>query len=70
VGGVSANTYLNSVFSVFMQSYGIDIKTPVKIEYSTDNAAMIGAAAYWQLQAPDVVAPRVQYIEAVPRMTL
>ena len=70
VGGVSANKYLNKVFSVFMHKYGINLKTPVKIEYSTDNAAMIGAAAYWQMQSEQKSKAAVQYIEALPRLQL
>ncbi len=70
VGGVSANTYLNKAFTKFMHQYGVEIKTPKKIEYSTDNAAMIGAAAYWQLQKEGGEAPTVQYVEALPRLSL
>jgi len=53
-----------------MHKYGINLKTPVKIEYSTDNAAMIGAAAYWQMQSEQKSKAAVQYIEALPRLQL
>lgn len=69
VGGVSANKHLNKVFKVFMQQYGIKVLTPAKLEYSTDNAAMIAGAAYWQLQK-DLSQATVQYVEAVPRLSL
>jgi len=69
VGGVSANTYLNNVFKDFMQQCGIKFLTPEKIEYSTDNAAMIAGAAFWQLKK-DHLQAKVQYIEAVPRLSL
>ncbi len=70
VGGVSANSYLNSVFKDFVQRYGKKMLTPKKIEYSTDNAAMIGSAAYWQIQNKAVLEPAVQYIEPKSRLTL
>ena len=70
VGGVSANKYLNSVFTNFMQRHGKTLLTPKKIEYSTDNAAMIGSAAYWQIQNKTALGPAVQYIESKSRLTL
>lgn len=69
VGGVSANTYLRSELSSFLQQYGICLLTPSKIEYSTDNAAMIGAAAYF-LQAKDPSCAKVQMVEANPRLIM
>lgn len=69
VGGVSANSYLKSVFSDFLQQCGIKLKSPVKTEYSTDNAAMIAGAAYWQITT-DKSQAKVQYLEAVPRLKL
>jgi N6-L-threonylcarbamoyladenine synthase len=70
VGGVSANTYLMSVFNNFVQRYGKIVMTPKKIEYSTDNAAMIGSAAYWQLQNKAALPAAVQYIESKSRLKL
>lgn len=69
VGGVSANAYLKKEISLFLQRYGITFLTPKKLEYSTDNAAMIGAAAYFIALEENNDFPS-KYIEAVPRLTL
>lgn len=44
-GGVSANTYLRDEVKKLTDKYGLNYSIP-KILYCTDNAAMIGAAAY------------------------
>ena len=44
-GGVSANRGLRETFKVECEKNGIDLTIP-EIKYCTDNAAMIGAAAY------------------------
>lgn len=44
-GGVSANKGLREAFKVECEKNGIDLTIP-EIKYCTDNAAMIGAAAY------------------------
>lgn len=44
-GGVSANKYLQSVLSEVARKYDVEFSVPRMI-YCTDNAAMIGAAAY------------------------
>lgn len=44
-GGVSANKYLKKELEKVCQYYNIDLKIP-QMKYCTDNAAMIGAAAY------------------------
>lgn len=44
-GGVSANQYLKEELGKLCQSYDVDLKIP-SLKYCTDNAAMIGAAAY------------------------
>lgn len=44
-GGVSANKYLQSVLSEVARKYSVEFSVPRMI-YCTDNAAMIGAAAY------------------------
>ena len=44
-GGVSANTYLRDEFQKLADKYNIDLTIPA-VMYCTDNAAMIGAAAY------------------------
>ena len=44
-GGVSANKYLRSKIEALAQKYNVDLTIP-PIKYYTDNAAMIGCAAY------------------------
>ena len=44
-GGVSANQYLKSEMSKLCQKYDVELLIP-RMLYCTDNAAMIGAAAY------------------------
>ena len=44
-GGVSANKYLRSEMAKVCQKYGVNFHVP-NILYCTDNAAMIGCAAY------------------------
>lgn len=44
-GGVSANQYLREKMSILCQKYNVTFHVP-NILYCTDNAAMIGAAAY------------------------
>ncbi len=44
-GGVSANTYLREEIAKVCDKYNINLSIP-KMLYCTDNAAMIGAAAY------------------------
>ena len=44
-GGVSANKYLRSKIEALAQKYNVDLTIP-PIKYCTDNAAMIGCAAY------------------------
>lgn len=44
-GGVSANQYLKKELEKVCVKYNIDLKIP-QMKYCTDNAAMIGAAAY------------------------
>jgi len=45
-GGVSANSRLRDRFNAFAHATGSRVLVPVKKLYCTDNAAMIGAAAY------------------------
>ncbi len=70
VGGVSANSYLCQVFESFLQQYGVKVMKPDRSSYSTDNAAMIASAAYFQLQNKQTSRPEVSYIEASPRLKL
>ena len=44
-GGVSANKYLREQMKILCEKYNVDLTVPDLI-YCTDNAAMIGAAAY------------------------
>ena len=46
-GGVSANNGLRNAFREHAEKYGWDIFIP-KFSYTTDNAAMIGVAAYYE----------------------
>lgn len=54
-GGVSANGYLRQAAEKKCQKYGIKLYYPLK-EYCTDNAAMIGAEAYYSYINGDGVA--------------
>ena len=45
-GGVSANTYLRDKITELTKQYNINLGIP-DLKYCTDNAAMIGAAAYY-----------------------
>ena len=46
-GGVSANNGLRNAFREHAEKYGWNIFIP-KFSYTTDNAAMIGAAGYYE----------------------
>jgi len=50
VGGVSANIELRDRIKRETNNLSIQFRHPAKMEYCTDNAAMIGAAAYFQFQ--------------------
>lgn len=49
-GGVSANKYLRDVLYSCDELKNIEINFPVKMEYCTDNGAMIAAAAYYMVK--------------------
>ncbi len=49
-GGVAANSQLRATFESRARSSGIEVYFPSR-DLSTDNAAMIGAAAYYQFRA-------------------
>lgn len=49
-GGVSANKYLRNVLYSCEELKDVEINFPVKMEYCTDNGAMIAAAAYYMLK--------------------
>lgn len=47
VGGVSANSKLREEFSKYAEKIGFEVYFP-ELSFTTDNAAMIGAAAYYK----------------------
>lgn len=49
-GGVTANGRLREVFEDFGRRTGVAVHIPPPI-YCTDNAAMVGALGYWELQS-------------------
>lgn len=49
-GGVSANKRLREMLNNSPELEGVSINFPVKMEYCTDNGAMIAAAAYYTLK--------------------
>ncbi len=68
-GGVSANTYLKGVLTTLCSKNNCEFLTPKNIEYSTDNAAMIGAAAF-QLVKNNPKIAKIQHIDAQSRLNL
>jgi len=46
-GGVSANTYLRNYAEHELEQFNVPIKYPVKIQYCTDNAAMVASCGYF-----------------------
>jgi len=63
VGGVSANIFLRENLSVWSEENGLKLLTPKKIEYNTDNAAMIAAAGFFEHQNNPNLAEK-KFIEA------
>ncbi len=68
-GGVSANTYLKQILSDLCKKNNCEFLTPKKIEYSTDNAEMIGAAAFQLIKQNKNIA-KIQHIDAESRLDL
>ena len=68
-GGVSANTFLRENLENFLEKRGLKLLLPKKLEYCTDNAAMIAGAAYWMMQKNPEIA-QVQFVDADPRLVL
>ncbi len=68
-GGVSANTYLKQILSNLCEKNNCEFLTPQKIEYSTDNAAMIGAAAFQLVKSNPKIA-KIQHVDAESRLEL
>lgn len=54
VGGVSANGALRAAIDALCAARGVQCRYPMRIEYCTDNAAMIAGAAYWIPAGPEV----------------
>lgn len=69
VGGVSANEYLRKNLAKFIESQGRELQIPAKFEYCTDNAAMIGSAAFWLYQKNSEIA-KIQYVDANSRLKI
>lgn len=53
-GGVSANKELRKKFETLEKNMNIEVNFP-KLEYCTDNAAMIGCAAYYELKNENII---------------
>lgn len=49
-GGVSANKFLRDMLYSAEELQNVEINFPVKMEYCTDNAAMIAACAYYMIK--------------------
>ena len=69
VGGVSANKFLRENLAKFLESQGRDLRVPEKFEYCTDNAAMIGSAAFWLYKESPSIA-KIQFIDANSRLSI
>jgi N6-L-threonylcarbamoyladenine synthase len=68
-GGVSANTYLRESLEKLLGAQKKKLLVPAQFPYCTDNAAMIGSAAYFLHQKnPDIA--KIQYVTSFPRLTL
>ena len=65
-GGVAANSYLRSSLTEKCKELGIKLYFP-PIEFCTDNAAMIGSVAYYQLLKEE---PADLNISALPTIEL
>jgi len=71
VGGVSANTKIRKELNekICQPLFHKDLVVPKTLEYCTDNAAMIGAAAFFvQRKNPELV--KVQFVDADARLTI
>lgn len=69
VGGVSANKQLRESIAELCEQWNKQFFTTSKFEYSTDNAAMIGSAAYFLVsQNPDIA--KVQFVDADPGLQI
>jgi N6-L-threonylcarbamoyladenine synthase len=69
VGGVSANNFLRKNLTKFLESQGRKLRVPSKLEYCTDNAAMIGSAAFWLYEKNPSIA-KIKFINANSRLKI
>jgi len=67
VGGVSANSRIRRDLADFLQARKKRLILPAKIEYSTDNAAMIAGAAFFLREKNPKIA-KIQFLDADARM--
>ena len=58
-GGVSANERLREKFKQISEKENIKVIFP-KLEYCTDNAAMIGCAAYYELKNEEMYSKNIE----------
>ena len=64
-GGVSANSYLREMLTNQGKQNGIEVLFP-KMEYCTDNAAMIGSLAYYMLKTKDCSPLNIPALPNIP----
>lgn len=64
-GGVAANSGLRHRLKVVGQKQGWELFVPAP-KYCTDNAAMIGIAAYYQVQVGDFCSGKVESLSRIP----
>jgi N6-L-threonylcarbamoyladenine synthase len=69
VGGVSANKQLREALKNTCEAWDKKFFTTSKFVYSTDNAAMIGSAAYFLYEKNPEIA-QVQFIDPNPRLVI
>ncbi len=64
-GGVAANSYLRAKLDTLSKKAGIELYYPPK-EFCTDNAAMIGSIAYYQLLTKDPADLSISALANIP----
>ncbi len=70
VGGVSANRSIRASLNELLKKRGLsELIVPKALEFCTDNAAMIGAAAYLQYKKDPVVAQQ-NFVDSNPRLVI
>ena len=68
-GGVAANTVLRAEIRRLVKNYNLPLITPVNLKLCTDNAAMIGVAAYFGIaEGLQPVEPKV--LDRIPHLSL